>query len=318
VNDLRGAADAPIDQLMLSRQSISPLYGRMLNWGPYGRARSEARERGIGQASIAIGTTTDSYELHFATPLVAAADLIAVGTRVGGSLAHLVFALASPGTVAVRGEDGLRYVTRVRAVALSADGAEPVSLDTTIVLRASRPLAEGEYLVGRAEMELPAGHWAWRAALAQGESAGVVLAGDSLRVGSESSLELSDLAMGAPGMSATWQPTPGDTVLLTPFDLFRAGGEVGLYYEGGGAEPGASYRHEIAVYRMKGDPARPERRPAVTLAFQEPAREPILRSHRTLQLGRLKPGTYLVEVRVSGPDGTTSTRRREIQVVKGR
>jgi hypothetical protein len=69
---------------------------------------------------------------------------------------------------------------------------------------------------------------------------------------------------------------------------------------------------------MKGDPARPERRPAVTLAFQEPAREPILRSHRTLQLGRLKPGTYLVEVRVSGPDGTTSTRRREIQVVKGR
>ena len=48
VNDLRGAADAPIDQLLLSRQSISPLYGRMLNWGPYGRARSRgagARDR---------------------------------------------------------------------------------------------------------------------------------------------------------------------------------------------------------------------------------------------------------------------------------
>ena len=318
VNDLRGAPDAPIDQLLLSRQSISPLYGHMLNWGPYGRARSEARERGIGQASIAIGTTTDSYELQFARPLVAAADLIAVGTRAGGSLAHLVFALAPPGTTAVRDEGGLRYVTRVRAVALSADGAEPVALDTTIVVRAARPLGEGEYLVGRAEMELPAGHWAWRAALAQGDSAGVVVAGDSLRVGSESSLELSDLAMGAPGMSASWQPTPGDTVLLTPFDLFRAGGEVGLYYEGGGAEPGASYRHEIAVYRMKGNPAKPERRPAVSLAFEEPAREPTLRSHRTLQLGRLKPGAYLVEVRVSGPDGATSTRRRDIQVVKGR
>ena len=56
----------------------------------------------------------------------------------------------------------------------------------------------------------------------------------------------------------------------------------------------------------------------VSLAFEEPARETTLRSHRTLQLGRLRPGRYLVEVRVSGPDGTTSTRRREIQVVKGR
>jgi GWxTD domain-containing protein len=308
VNDLRGAADAPIDQLLLSRQSISPLYGRMLNWGPYGRARSEARERGIGQASIAIGTTTDSYELQFARPLAAAADLIAVGTRAGGSLAHLVFALAAPGAEAVR----------VRAVALSADGAAPVAIDTTILVRATRPLRQDEYLVGRAEMELPAGHWAWRAALAQDDSTGVVLAGDSVRVGSESSLELSDLAMGASGRSAAWQPTPGDTVLLTPFDLFRAGGEAGLYYEAGGAEPGASYRHEIAVYRMRGNPAKPERRPAVTLAFEEPAREPTLRSHRTLQLGRLKPGAYLVEVRVSGPDGATSTRRREIQVVKGR
>ena len=100
VNDLRGAAEAPPDQLLLSRQSISPLYGRMLNWGAYGRARSRARERGIGQASIAIGTTTDSYELQFAQPLAAVADLVAVGTRPEGSLAHLVFALASPGTVA--------------------------------------------------------------------------------------------------------------------------------------------------------------------------------------------------------------------------
>jgi GWxTD domain-containing protein len=318
VTDLRGAGDAPPDQLLLSRQSISPLYGRMLNWGPYGRAKSEARERGIGRASIAIGTSTDSYELQFAKPLGATANLIAVGTRAGGSLAHLVFALASPGTEALRGEAGLRYATRVRAVALSADGAEPVALDTTIIVRASRPLGEGEYLVGRAEMALPAGHWAWRAALAQGDSAGVVLAGDSLRVGSASNLELSDLAMGAVGTSVPWQPTPADTVLLSPFDLFRTGSEVGLYYEAGGAEPGAPYRHEIGVYRMKGDPARVESRPAVSLAFEEPAREPTLRSHRTLRLGRLKPGRYLVEVRVSGPDGAVSTRRREIEVVKDR
>ncbi|MBA3259962.1 MAG: GWxTD domain-containing protein, partial [Gemmatimonadales bacterium] len=62
VMDLRGAAEAPVDQLMLSRQTLSPVYARMLNWGAFGKARSRARERGIGQASIAVGTTTDSYE----------------------------------------------------------------------------------------------------------------------------------------------------------------------------------------------------------------------------------------------------------------
>ncbi len=316
VNDLRGAADAPIDQLLLSRQSISPLYGRMLNWGPYGRAHSRARERGIGQASIAIGTSTDSYELQFARPLAAVADLVAVGSRNGMNLAHLVFALAAPGTAPLATGTGVRYFTRVRLVALSAEGITPVALDTTVAVQAARPLQDDEYLVGRVELEIPAGRWGWRAALAQGDSAGVVLVGDSLRIGGDRGLQLSDLAMGAAGMSALWQPAPGDSVLLTPFDLFRAGGEVGLYYEARGADPAGAYRHEVSVYRLKGNPARPERRPVVSLAFEEPARETTVRSHRTLQLGRLKPGRYLVEVRVSGTDGASSTRRREIQVVK--
>ena len=58
-----------MDQLLLSRQSLSPLYGRMLNWGPNGAARAARRERGIGRASIDFGTTTDSYELQYARRL---------------------------------------------------------------------------------------------------------------------------------------------------------------------------------------------------------------------------------------------------------
>ena len=48
VLDLRGAAEAPEDQLMLSRQAVSPVYGRMLNWGRFGAARARvarARDR---------------------------------------------------------------------------------------------------------------------------------------------------------------------------------------------------------------------------------------------------------------------------------
>ena len=47
--------------------------------GPLRGGRSSARERGIGQASIAIGTTTDSHELRSPAPLGAVADLVAVG-----------------------------------------------------------------------------------------------------------------------------------------------------------------------------------------------------------------------------------------------
>jgi hypothetical protein len=203
-------------------------------------------------------------------------------------------------------------------VALPHGDGAPVAKDTTVELPGSRSLREGEYLIGRVEMELPAGSWTWRAALAQGDSTGIVLPSDTVRVTGGTGLEVSDLALGTREASARWHPTPADTVLLTPFELFRAGGEVGLYYEAGGAAPEATYRHEIAVYRMKGAPSVPDRRPVVSLAFEEPAGAATLRSHRTLQLQRLKPGRYLIEVRITGEEGTTSTRRRQFQVVKRR
>src|SRR6185503_9622835 len=79
VLDLRGAVEAPPDQLLLSRQTLSPLYARMLNWGRFGAAEAASEERGIGSASIAFGTRTDSYELAFAQPLAAVANLVAIG-----------------------------------------------------------------------------------------------------------------------------------------------------------------------------------------------------------------------------------------------
>jgi hypothetical protein len=318
VLDLRGASEAPADQLLLSRQTFSPLYNRMLNWGTHGRARARARERGLGRASIAVGTSTDSHELRFATPLAAVADLVAVGTRPGGSLAHLVFALGAPGAVPVETPSGVSYRVRVRAVALPMAERPSIAIDTVVDLRTDRRLGDGDYLVGRVELTLPTGNWVWRTALAQGDSTGIVLTGDSVRVASDTRLEVSDLALGASETGARWNPTPADTVLLTPFDLFRQGGEVELYYEAGGAAPGSFYRHEIAVYRMKGEPGVADRRPVVSLAFEERAGEQLIRAHRTLQLRRLKPGRYVVEVRLSGAEGRTSVRRREFQVVKFR
>jgi GWxTD domain-containing protein len=317
VLDLRGAAEAPRDQLLLSRQTLSNLYGRMLNWGRYGAARSRARERGIGRASIAIGTTTDSHELEFAEALGAVADLVAVGATGSGTIGHLVFAIAEPGTRPEREDGGVRYTVRARAVASDREDRPFAGVDTTIEFRLPTPLKRGQYLIGRVEVPLPTGLWTWRAALQLGDSLGVVLPRSTVRVaGPEPGLSLSDLALGVRGASARWEPTPRDTVLLTPFDLFLEGSEVELYYEAAGATEGAQYRHEIAVFRMKGEPGVAEPRPVVTLGFDERAAGTLLRSHRVLRLARLKPGRYLIEVQVHERGGKPIARRREFRVVR--
>jgi GWxTD domain-containing protein len=319
VLDLHGASDAPVDQLMLSRESISPMYSRMLNWGTYGAARSRARERGIGQASIAVGTTTDSYELRFSQPLFAAANLVAVGGEGNARLAHFVFAVGEPGSEPETRNGLVRYPIRVRLVAFDGAGRAIGRADTTITFELGSPLQPRQYLIGRVPLTLVPGSWSWRAALQLGDDTGVVLPSDTVRVtGGGPALSLSDLALGARAASAVWSPAPGDTVFFTPFDLFREGGELELYYEASGVAPGASYRHKIGVFRLKGNPPVSERRPVVTLAFEERATGTVAGSSRTLQLGRLKPGRYVVEVEVTGPDGARETRRREFRVVKGK
>jgi GWxTD domain-containing protein len=317
VLDLHGAADAPVDQLLLSRQTLSPLYGRMLNWGPNGAARAEAHERAIGRVSIDFGTTTDSYELQYAHRLSATANLIAVGQRDGIALAHFVFGVGAAETVPTERGASVSYPIRVRLVVLDGADHALASLDTVVVFRLDRPLAQGQYLIGRAELPLPAGRWSWRAAIEQGDSAGVVVPRDTVRVArGDAALALSDLALGVESASATWVPPGGEPVLLTPFDLFPVRSQVRLYYETAGAVPGADYRHEIAVFRMKGEPLTPERRPAVTLRVDERAAGSVIRAYRTLQLRDLKAGNYMIEVRVRGPGGNEDVRRRAFQVVK--
>jgi hypothetical protein len=56
----------------------------------------------------------------------------------------------------------------------------------------------------------------------------------------------------------------------------------------------------------------------VSLSFDETAAGEEIRSRRRVQLERLKPGRYLVEVKVTGPDGRSQTRRRPIQLIPTR
>lgn len=316
VLDLRGAADAPRDQLLLSRQSLSPVYSRMLNWGAYGAANEQARERNIGATSIAVGTTTDSHELHFRTRLQVFADLIAVGHRAQSRLAHFVFGLSSRGAVSRPRGTGVEYPIRVRLVALDRHDRAVARLDTAFSVHFERPLGDRDHVVGRVEFPLPPGRWSFRAALQQGDSAGVVLPRDGVLVAHDGShaLSLSDIALGSPGHAVSWTNDLGDTVLLAPSSLFRERSQVEVYYEIWGATADQNYRHEITIFR-DGDPRR-RSRPLVAVSFEEAATGPVVRSRRTVQLAGLKRGNYVVEVKIAGPLGETQVRRRSLRLIK--
>jgi len=316
VLDLRGAADAPPDQLLLSRQSLSPTYARMLNWGRYGAANARARERSIGAASIAVGTTTDTYELQFPKRLGVVADLIAVGRTAAGSLAHFVFGIAASTLTPQRADGKVQYHLRLRLVALDQNEGPISSLDTSLTVQHSRLLDDGEFVVGRAEMVLPPGKWHYRASLQQGDSAGVVLPRGSVEVANTGggTIQLSDIALGSRGRALSWVSDAADTVLLAPTGLLRKKSDVELYYEATGAQPGLRYRHEITVLRAE-DRLAGRRQPLVALSFEEDAANAVIRSHRTVSMSRLKEGRYVIEIKVTGGSGAAAVRRRGFTII---
>jgi hypothetical protein len=201
-------------------------------------------------------------------------------------------------------------------VALDRYDRAVARVDTLIVVQHDHLLRKDEYVVGRAELELPTGRWSYRAALQLSDSAGVVLPRDSVRVATTDPrvLSISDIALGTPGRSVSWINDQGDSVFIAPSRLFRQGSDVGLYYEVTGATPGREYRHSISVFRA-GPGDRSHERPLVSVLFDEAAGSEVIRSRRLVRMNQLKPGDYVVEVEVTGADGSSQTRRRAMRVI---
>jgi GWxTD domain-containing protein len=318
-----GASDnAMAEQLMLSREQLSPIYGRLQGAGAVGTGRYQTEERRAGQASIALGTTSDSYELRFPQELKAHSDVLAVGSDSSGPHVQIAYAIAGSSLEPVTVTRGYLYSVRVRFVATDKLGQVVSSVDTTRHFVAPAPVPPGEHLVGRVEAPVPQGALQYRLALQQGEAAGMTLPRDSIRVGpaNPTSLGLSDLVLGSRTANLSWRRTADDTVLFNPLRTYRRSDEMELYYEIEGLHP-SPYTIQVEV-RKKGSGGGLFRKifggggAAIRLKFEEQATTPFVTSHRRLRLDRLKPGNYVLELLVVDAAGRKDRRSQEFQVVE--
>jgi hypothetical protein len=187
---------------------------------------------------------------------------------------------------------------------------------------APEPVPPNEHLVGRVGATVPAGTLHYRLAVQQGETAGLTIPRDSVRVGAVTStaLGLSDLVLGTRTTNLAWRRAQDDTVLFNPLRTYRRSDEMQLYYEIEGLRP-TPYTVELTV-RKKGSGGGLFKKifggggAALRLKFDEQATTSTVSTHRSLKLDRLKPGNYVLELIVSDAEGRKDRRRQEFQVVE--
>jgi GWxTD domain-containing protein len=322
---LRGdrAGDDPVAaQLMLSREPLSPIYQRLQSAGTIGNGQYQSEERRMGQASIKLGTSTDSYELRFPEDLTVHSDVLAVGHDSTGTLVQIAYAIAGKGLEPVTVTRGFLYSVRVRFAATDHTGRVVASLDTTRHFIAPEPVPDGEHLVGRVAVPVPPGRFEYRLAIQQGEESGVVLPRDTVRVGGPMStgLALSDLVLGSRTTNLAWRRPDADTVLFNPLETFKRSEEMQLYYEVGGLQPGSPYEVRLAVRKQGGGGGLFRKifgggGAAMSLKYEGRATAAMEAAHRGLKLDRLKPGSYVLELTVTDSEGRKDQRARPFQVV---
>jgi hypothetical protein len=315
------------NELLDSRDRLSPLYRRIQGAGSGSTGRLQAEERTQGRNNIELGTTTDSYELEFPLEFPADVQVLAVGYRGNLGLIHVAFAIPGSALIGVENPRGIIYPVRLRFVAID-DSGEPVGfIDTTRVFLARQAVPPNEYLVGEVNLPVPPGMLTYRMALQQGEDVGNVTEVDSVVVAAvaASTLGLSDPVLGARTTNLIWQPSPGDSVFFNPNARYRQDDVVQLYYEVYGLRPGADYETQLVVKRGNGSGgflglgkifgggSTP-----ISLRFEEQASDQVVRIQRSIQLKRLKPGSYRLQLLVTDENGNTQRREQNFEVVQSR
>lgn len=304
-------------ELLLSRAPAHPIYDRMLREGKSGAEALQLAERTIGRTSVETGP---SWSLQYELPLDAAVTVLAVGQEDGQPQLQVAFAIAGSALLPIRTTRGVGYRVRMRAAVRDASGEVVASVDTVRGFLTGAALRPQDHLLGRLPIAVPPGRHTVRVAL-EADGLGMLAPRTTVDVVAPRTpaLALSDLAIGTRTVQLPWATSRADTAWVNPLGTYSARQPMELYFEVLGLPAGTPYRAEVAVIRVSGrdritaEAARVAREggdAALTIRFDGRHPGGVAGVARELSLSRLRPGEYVLEVRVSAGGGTSAVRRQ--------
>jgi GWxTD domain-containing protein len=319
----RPGLDPLTRDLFASRADISPMYARLGNAVGSGNTPGAlGAERSVGQRSIAVGTTTDSYIREFAASLGTVASEFVVGARGRtGQELHVVFALPAERLTPVPDSGRVMYPLAFRLFVADSGDNLVTRLDTTRVFTARAALPAGSFLTGQLIVAVPPGRYRYRLlVLKLGDEAGDLVARDSVVAEplDGRAFAVSDLVLGRRGSGLVWTEPP-DTVQLNPLAQFPEHGAAELYYEVYGLAAGAPYHTAVRLERTGGrsflSRLLGRKSTPLLLEFDASADGPLTRVHRALDLRDAPTGSYVLTVQIRDPaTGVTLTRHQHFVV----
>jgi tetratricopeptide (TPR) repeat protein len=319
-------ADTLAEQLLISRQGLAPIYQKLLNTGGTGTSfqRIASEERSEGARAIQFGTTSDSWEPRLPKPVDARCQVVGVGQRNAYPLLQIACAARAGSLAPVTVPQGVVYQMRLRFTATDSSGRVVASVDTSRRFLSPALVPEQEFLV--AHLAIPAtafGKLTYRFLLQESDSAGLVSPTKVVVVppASTARLTLSDLVLGSRNSRAIWRTSAADTVFFNPLGTFRRNETLELFYEVLGADPFQPHTTTLVIRKGGGESANFLRGVSgggsgqVTLRFEDQSPRGDWRVQRSVNLEKLKPGEYTMEITVTAANGMKDTRRRAFRVV---
>jgi GWxTD domain-containing protein len=320
---LRGGGATPTQRgdavdLLQSREQLAPIYGRLIAAGGGGTMGLMDRERLDGRKSIKVGTESDSYALEFPADLEEVRwEVLGAGEQGGRPLVHLAWAVPGKSLRPVASTRGTMYPVRIRFALTDLTTGQVVHMtDSTSLFVRTEPVPRGEWLVGRVGVFVPPGRYGWRVAVQEGE-AGVLSPLDTVTVIGPAQPAVSDLVVGSQNTNLRWVRTPEDTVWFNPAGSLRADIPLELFFEVGGIPEGESYRTEVRISRPSGwGPIGRLLNGGGSISVRSDEASPGLRAavQRSIDISRLKPGNYTLEVSIER-DGRRIRKRHPFVVV---
>lgn len=303
--------DVPADVIAFRADEL-PGVARLLRINEESAAWAWVSEevRLLGRRSIAVATGSDSWERQYADRLGGRAQWFAVGVRNGRPLVHIVYAVDADALREAFGHTAT-VPLHVRAVAFDSMGLLLGGLDTVQVVPVPGPGVQ--QIAMRAELPVPPGTVRVRLGVEASPGLGAVYPVDSLVVPNAGgdSLVLSAVLVGRAGPALPWPVTPADTAWIDPSGVYTPGDTLVVYAEAYGLRSGGSAMVQLTVTRQRTGLSRLFGASATAIALAEPVRVggSVMSIRRSLALGGLEAGSYVLELKVVQGSRTTTRRR---------